>query len=183
VTIDTCADRRIEVADELQPALRQYRRLWLSLDDLAEAKAAAEQLLDARIPIPKTERPGVVLMSLTTAIVIAYSRPFVHVRGESAEADRTVPGALLRGLTAAQRELHNDIVAMRNREVAHSDAELVELELRLLADGHIAIGRNTRRPFNRGTLRSIVRLVSKVESAIDQRCEELRQVLPHHVWI
>ena len=117
---------RVVVAPELQPALRLYRRLYLSYNDLDEARATVEELLRARLPLPRQDPPSALLMALTTALVVAYARPFVNTRGESKFAERSVPGSLLRVLTSKQREAHNYLLNVRNREVAHSDADRSE---------------------------------------------------------
>ncbi len=87
------ADIRVPVTAHLQPQLRLYRRLWLAQIDLEEAKAALDEALRARIPIPRHDQPPPLLLSLTTALVVAYSRPWVYSRGQSV-AERTVPASL-----------------------------------------------------------------------------------------
>jgi hypothetical protein len=175
--------QRQAVEPRLVPQLRQYRRLWLSRVDLEEAKATVDELLRARLPLPRSRRPSPLLMALTTALVVAYARPFVNSRGSTLEADRTVPGSLLRALTARQRLIHNALVEMRNRDMAHSDADLLELHLILHPDGDGAILRATRNPFLRDELRDIRRIIEKLEAEVDRRCELLRQALPLEVWI
>jgi len=174
---------RVIVTAELQPKLKLYRRLYLSYNDLDEAKATVEELLSARLPIPRKDPPSALLMALTTALVVAYSRPFVNSRGESTFADKSVPGSLLRVLTSRQRELHDYLLQIRNREVAHSDADRSEIYLKLYSDGHGAIFRVARSPFLRVELREILRIITKLMKEIDLRCEELRRTLPLEVWI
>ncbi|MEI7774254.1 MAG: hypothetical protein WCK17_05730 [Verrucomicrobiota bacterium] len=174
---------RFAVAPELQPALRLYRRLYLSYNDLDQAKATVEELLRARLPLPRRDPPSDLLMSLTTALVVAYARPFVNSRGESKFAERSVPGSLLRVLTSRQREAHDYLLNVRNREVAHSDADRSEIYLKLYSNGHGAILRIARATFRRSELRNIHRVITKLLKEIDRRCEELRFVLPLEVWI
>ena len=174
---------RVLVAPELQPALRLYRRLYLSYNDLDEAKATVDELLRARLPLPRQDPPSALLMALTTALVVAYARPFVNSRGESKFAERSVPGSLLSVLSSRQREAHNYLLNIRNREVAHSDADRSEIYLKLYPDGHGAIFRVARAPFLRSELRDIQRIITKLIKEVDRRCEELRRVLPLQVWI
>lgn len=174
---------RVAVAPELQPALRLYRRLHLSYNDLDEAKATVEELLRARLPVPRREPPSALLMALTTALVVAYARPFVNSRGESKFAERSVPGSLLRVLTSRQREIHNYLLNVRNREVAHSDADRSEIYLQLYPNGHGAIFRAARAPFLRAELKDIHRIITKLMKEVDHRCDELRRVLPLNVWL
>jgi hypothetical protein len=175
-------DLRKSVAPHLEPQLRLYRRLWLAKVDLEEAKAAVDEILRARIPIPRRHLPPPLLLSLTTALVVAYARPWVYSRGQ-AVAERTVPGSILRTLTAKQRSVHDALVEIRNREVAHSDADILDLHLRLLRDGEAAILRTSREPFNRSDLKLVRAIIAKLEKAIDGRCGELRSVLPMDEWI
>lgn len=174
---------RVAVSPELQPALRLYRRLYLSYNDLDEAKATIEELLRARLPIPRRDPPSALLMALTTALVVAYARPFVNTRGESKFAERSIPGSLLRVLTSRQREIHNYLLHVRNREVAHSDADRSEIYLKLHPDGHGAILRVAREPFVRAELKIINGIVAKLMKEVDRKCEELRRVLPLEVWL
>lgn len=175
-------DIRSPVELHLQPKLRLYRRLWLAQVDLEESKAALDEILRARIRIPRRERPPPLLLSLTTAMVVAYSRPWVYSRGQSV-AERTVPGSLLRSLTSRQREAHEFLVDLRNKEVAHSDADILDLHLRLYPGGHSAILRTRREAFRRSELQYIRRIIEKLEAAIESQCEELRMTLPSATWI
>lgn len=175
-------DIRIPVPEQLKAELRLYRRLWLAEHALLEAKAAIDEILKARIRIPRNDIAPPLLQSLTTALVVAYARPWVASRGHSV-AERSLPGTLLRCLTSRQREIHNYLIALRNQHVAHADADVLDLHLRLYPDGHAAILRHFREPFRRAELNLIRRVIEKIEGAIELRCFELRAVLPNEQWI
>lgn len=172
-----------ELPPELQPQMRLYRRLYLARIDLDEARAAAEELLVRRIQLPRRKPPVPLLMSLTTALVVSYARPFVASRRNSLIAETTVPGVLLRTLSRDQRQRHDALIDLRNKQVAHSDAEVLEMHIRLIPDGDVGIFRAPRSPFRRDALRSILRIIAKLEDAIDMKCEELRAELPNGVWL
>lgn len=172
-----------QASDELQPQLRLYRRLYLARIDLGEAKATVEDLLARKIALPRRNLPSPLLLAMTTALVVAYARPFVHSRGQSDVAEKSVPGALLRGLTAKEREVHDYLLHLRNKEVAHSDADVLEMSLMLCEDGDGAIFRSTRSPFPRPMLRGILRVIEKLDKALDRKCEDLREELPLDTWI
>jgi hypothetical protein len=175
--------KRHAVPSNLQPQLRLYRRLYLARIDLNEAKATVEELLDRRIPLPRSKLPSALLMSLTTALVVAYARPFVNSRGQSEVADKAVPGVLLRVFTSTERELHEALLDIRNKEVAHSDADMLDMSIKLYKDGEGAIFRNARAPFHRRALKAILRMTIKLEVALEQRCTELRTELPLNAWL
>lgn len=176
-------DAQTHLSVELEPKLRLYRRLWLSRVDLEEAKATIDEILRSKIPFPRSKPPNALLMALTTALVVSYARPFINSRGQSAVAERTVPGSLLRVLTSHERMLHDELLEIRNREVAHSDADILELSLKLYSDGEGAILRTARDPIRRVELRAIRRMIEKVEREIENCYEDLRTLLPLGVWL
>src|SRR4051812_19229513 len=118
---------RTELPPALQPQLRLYRRLYIARIDLEEARATAEDLLARRIAVPRSKPPSALLMAMNTALVVSYARPFVQSRGQSEVAEKAVPGILLRGLTARERDIHEALITMRNKEVAHSDADILDM--------------------------------------------------------
>ena len=171
------------LSPEQEVHLRQYRRLWLTEIDLEEAKGTANEIITRNLRRARTHRPTALLQSLTTALVVAYTRPFVMSRGNPAFADRTVPGTLLRVFTSNERAFHEHLVMMRNREVAHSDADLTEVSLELLVDGHGGISRVTRDPLLRPQLRLLLAMIEKLEGELQKRFQELRTKLPLNVWL
>lgn len=173
---------RVQVAVEQEPDLRLYRRLWLSRIDLDEAKDAASELLSRRLSVPRTKPPSGLLLALNTALVVSYARPFVSSRGSSL-AEKAVPGSLLRIFTSAEREFHEALIEVRNKEVAHSDADYVELSLEVFDGGDGGIFRATRQPLRRPALRALTRMIGKLEREIEARCEQLRARLPQNVWL
>ncbi len=173
----------IEVPLQLLPQLRLYRRLVISSIDIEEAKATVEELIARRIALPKNGIPSGLLMALTTALVVSYSRPFINSRGQSEIADKTVPAVLLRSLTSKERVMHEEILSIRNKEVAHADADIFEISIRLFKDGHGVIFKNVRSPFTQRELKLILKMIEKLEKSFDLRCEELRAELPLYAWM
>ena len=176
------SDERFAVGAALEPDLRLYRRLWLSRIDLEEARDVASELLMRKIPVPRTKPMSGVLLALNTALVVSYARPFVSSRGTSL-ADKALPGSLLRDFSSDEREFHEVLIHLRNKEVAHTDADLLELTIEVFKDGDGGIFRPTRHPFRRPALHALHRMILKVDRAIQARCEELRDRLPHNVWL
>lgn len=175
--------QRVAVATELQPQLRLYRRLWISGTDLREAQATIKEIFDAKLPYPRRKEPSPLLAALTAALVVSYARPFVNSRGQSVVADRTVPGSLLRVLKSRERAFHDYLIGVRNREVAHSDADVLELAIELFPGGDGGICLVTRHPFRRVELRALDRMIEKLLAEIEQRCNGLRKELPLNVWL
>lgn len=173
----------ITIAKELEPQLRLYRRLVLSRMDLDEATETIDEILRLNLPLPKKHHPSPLLMALTSALVVSYARPFINSRGHSAIAEKTVPGSLLRVFSSEQRAFHDILINLRNQEVAHSDAEAMEITLQIYPDGEGTIVRFGREPLRKSELRALRRMIMKLEKEIECRCAEIRQVLPLGVWI
>lgn len=172
-----------DLNSDQQAYLRLYRRLWLTDVDLEEAKGAINEILRRDLRRPSSNKPTPLLQSLTTALVVAYCRPFVMSRGNPTYADRTVPGSILRVYSAPERAFHEELLLMRNREVAHSDADLLQILLDIFPDGHGAVSKVVRDPLSRPQLRALLRMIDKLEAELENRFEHLRKLLPHHVWL
>lgn len=175
-------DEPVSLSTEQEAKLRLYRRLWLTRIDLEETRETIDELIGRKLPLPRRQRPSPLLQSLTAALVVNYARPFVTSRGHSV-ADRAVPGSCLRVLTSDERKTHDALIDIRNRQVAHSDADILEILIEVFPDGDGGICKVTRSPFRQSELRQIRRIVTKLEAEIERNCEELRPHLPHHVWL
>lgn len=173
---------KAEVPAHLEPDLRLYRRLWLSRIDLEESRDVCSELLTRKIPLPRTKPMSGILLALNTALVVSYARPFVSSRGISV-AEKALPGTLLRVFTSAEREFHDSLIQLRNKEVAHTDADYLDLTIEVFDGGDGGIFRATREPLRRPALRVLLRMITKLERAIEARCEELRSRLPQNVWL
>ncbi len=176
-------DEPVHLLPEQEALLRQYRRLWLTEIDMEEAKGAILEILKRNLRRSRNRPPTPLLQSLTTALVVAYARPFVMSRGDSKFADRTVPGSLLKAFSPGEREFHETLIAMRNQEVAHSDADLTLVSLELLDDGHGGICKVTRDPLSRPQLRQLLKMIDKLEGELQDRFAVLRTRLPLNVWL
>ncbi len=171
------------VLTEAQEAqARLYRRFCITRIDFQETRDTLDELLRLRLPLPRRSLPSPLLQALTTALIVSYARPFVPSRGLSI-AEKAVPGSLLRRLTADERKSHDLMIDLRNREVAHSDADRLEITIRAFPGGDFFVLRTTRAPFLRKDLQHLRRIVVKLEKELDLQCEALRSELPHHVYL
>lgn len=172
----------ISLSANQEAKLRLYRRLWLTRIDLEETRETIDELIRQKLPLPRRNKPSPLLQSLTVALVVNYARPFISSRGQSV-ADKAVPGSCLRVLTSNERKSHDALLDIRNRQVAHSDADVLEISLEVFPEGDGVICRVARSPFRQSELRQIRRIVTKLEAEIERNCEELRSHLPHRVWL
>jgi hypothetical protein len=90
---------------------------------------------------------------------------------------------MLRVLSSEERAFHERLVKMRNREVAHSDADVTEVTIEVFPEGHSGICKTARNPLSRPELRRLLQMIDKLESELEARFEVLREQLPNNVWL
>jgi len=163
--------------------IRRYRRLWISRQDFSEALATIELIEISGLRRNSRGDHPIDLIILTTALMVSYARPFVDTRGKDELADRTLPGSFLRTLTRRQRELHDHMIYMRHKEIAHSDADAIGLTFRLSPSSESSISRTARDPLYRKDLNLLRVIIRKFEREIDCACSALAKTLPHHAWL
>lgn len=174
-------DIRKPVPTELELSVRRIRRLYLAQLDLDEAISAIDEIRKTGIRVSAKGRPNPLLVALTNAMVISYSRPWVHSRG-SGVAEPYLPGSLLRSLTKRQRSIHEYLIENRNVAMAHTDADAADLHLKFSHDGISAIFRYNREPFTRADLREIEAIIKKLLTLIDNERTRLSSEFPQNTW-
>jgi hypothetical protein len=97
-----------------------FKRIIISFHDLHEARRFLHELLALGEIEPFVHRRTVVQQALMTAFVVAYGRPFSGNESE-ARVRPKLPPSFLKGLSPAQKEMHNRLLELRNEEFAHSD--------------------------------------------------------------
>ena len=176
-------DEHVTLAQDQELAARRYRRLLISRQDLFESLSAIDLIDKSGQKRSSHHAHPIELVMLTTALVVTYARPFVDTRGSNHLAGRVLPGSILRTLTRKQRELHELMIHLRHKEIAHSDAEVLELSFQAYPDGESTISRTARDPLYRKELDSLRPIIGNIEKEIEHQCETLRLVLPHHTWL
>ncbi|MCP5283743.1 MAG: hypothetical protein H6933_02470 [Burkholderiaceae bacterium] len=95
----------------------QLHRTHISQRDFEEAMSYLWQI---QFNVQEETRRG-----LLTAAVVAYGRPFIGTnRRSSKKATPTVKDQILKSLETEEAVLHQQVLGVRNRAVAHSEYEL-----------------------------------------------------------
>ncbi len=113
---------------ELKGKMRQYKRILLSYADFKHAKLASSYILDSQLHENYPEGSYIILEALNCSMIVAYCRPF---SGNASRATDSVPdlsSRLLRVLSPDEREIHNVVMQDRNKALAHSDDEALQVE-------------------------------------------------------
>lgn len=148
-----------------------YSLLHVAEEDLRQAEFYATYLLKKGWHHQAWERRWTVYMqqaAFTTALATAYSRPFTVSRSWP-----KFPTRLLRHFDAAQRELHRQIVNLRNSVYAHSDIGGRLVRPFSLEGDPTAIERLPSMRFTREELERLKAMIKVIQSAIAARKMEL----------
>jgi hypothetical protein len=107
-------------------AERRRRRLLYSLHDLQQALSACEFLRECDDTQKYSRAELRRFRCYETALVIAYTRPFTQSRGEALPLSMKMTNLKL---SVDRRALHDRLVEMRNKIVAHSDSEMMRMTI------------------------------------------------------
>lgn len=113
-----------ELTPELSGKMRQFKRVLLSYSDFKHAKLAASFILSGKLHQKYPQESYIQLEALNCSMIIAYCRPF---SGNDAWAP-DLPKRLLKALNPEERSLHEIVMRDRNKVLAHSDADALQIE-------------------------------------------------------
>ena len=113
-----------DLPPEIDGKMRQYKRILLSYADFKHAKLAASYILSNQLHSKYPQESYVILEALNCSMIVAYCRPF---SGNDKSAP-DLPKRLLKILNSEEKNLHNVVMADRNKVLAHSDAEALNIE-------------------------------------------------------
>lgn len=105
-------------------AERRRRRLLYSLNDLQQALSACEFLYECEETEKYTKIDFRRFRCYETTLVVAYARPFTQSRGEAVPLTMKMVDLKL---STDRHALHDTLVEMRNKIMAHSDGEMMRM--------------------------------------------------------
>ena len=119
---------------------RLFKRIVQSEDDLDHAAECAEQILQRDLHSATAREDRCLLRCLNTALIVSYVRPFSGNRA-SPDVRKALPAEYLDVLSDEQRQLHDQLIELRNRDHAHSDPKgrSVSVGVQKVGDGVLAI--------------------------------------------
>jgi hypothetical protein len=98
------------------------RRLLYSLNDLQQALSACDFLYECEETNTYSRIELRRFRCYETTLVVAYTRPFTHSRGAAAPLTMKMVGLKL---SNDRQALHDRLMDMRNKIMAHSDSEMM----------------------------------------------------------
>lgn len=147
------------------------RRLVISHWDLREAIATAERLVALGPFGSRTGPEELERRARTLATVVAYARPFSNNRGAAVDRRLNVDEITL---SPEQRELHGELLRLRDQVFAHSDAEEAEVSLSRNVHGDLVTTLVDPRPLMRlKHAERVLELAQQVSGWIDGELAKL----------
>jgi hypothetical protein len=151
-----------------------YKRVVIASHDLADARACLNRLLGLN---------GERRASLTAALVLAYGRCCAPSRS-TAGVPAAVPGSYRMSLDVSQRGLHDRLLALRDEQYAHSDADAASVRVSVLAPdiapALMPVSNRLRMPFSDRQLAEIGGLLSSLHVYLYDQMVRLNTFLGQH---
>lgn len=148
-----------------------YARLHVALHDLYQARSFASHIEKKGWHFEPWERRWTTYMqqsAFTTALAIAYSRPFTESRGWP-----KFPSRFLSVYDEKQRNLHKRILKLRNLVYAHSDIGTRFIRPVDFGGFATAIEALPTMRFTKEEIECILAMIALLETAIRERLQQL----------
>ena len=164
---------------------RLFKRNVISSFDLYQAKMCAHHILSRGLHSSEDEEDRTLLRCLNTALIVSYIRPFSKNRG-SDDVQAKMPKRYLDVLSAKQRELHDELVNMRDQEHAHSDALVSDLTIGTRKVGPsimaIPIGRDPIAPMSKGQVEEVAEMIQLLRNKLTEEQCRIQDTLDEDVF-
>ncbi|AGH44483.1 hypothetical protein [Paraglaciecola psychrophila] len=172
-----------EIKDpELKNTFQYYYRVLLSYSDFKHAERCAKRLVEfGDTYIPENETLEAALYS---SMLVSYSRPFNSGGNSQVGNIPRLTKNIIKSLTRKEQKLHNYILLLRNKLIAHSDAEFINLDpvvaIDISKDFIVPIKNDPLAPFNESYNRECLSLCEKlIVWALEERAAIEPRVIPH----
>lgn len=153
----------------------QYNRYALAWNDLYYVGNIAKLILKEGLYDTAKINRSTERLALTTALVVTYARPFTTAKGFV-----RLPGSVTTVLTSEQRQLHEEMLAMRDKVYAHTDRQYFWATVEI-SDGEAQAITSSPRAFVFGLTEEIVtelvEVVEALKQEISRRQREFEQQL------
>ena len=113
-----------DLTPEIDGKMRQFKRILLSYADFKHAKLASSVILTDQLHDKYPQESYVILEALNCSMIVAYCRPF---SGNNSQVP-DLPNRLLKCLNSSEQEIHHVVMQDRNKVLAHSDADALQIE-------------------------------------------------------
>jgi len=112
---------------EEEGRFRQYERLLLSYADFKHAKLVSSYVLGQKLHDSAPGESSVLLEALNCSMIISYARPFSGNDQNGKRKIPDLPSNFTKILNSEEREIHQIVLNDRNKVLAHSDSEALNV--------------------------------------------------------
>lgn len=180
---DGCPDqvRADQRGDEgMDEEKRLFKRIVQSEQDLDHAAECAEQILTLDLHSSATRADKRLLRCLNTGLIVSYVKPFSGNRG-SADVRKSLPSEYIDILSDDHRRLHDQLIASRKCDHAHSDPKgrSVSVEVQKVGDGGLTIprGRDACAALSRDSVEEVAKLIQRLQAKLSEEHVRIQGVL------
>ena len=168
------------LSKRLEAELKLLKRLIIANDDFARAAQFARLIEERNLHAAPFEPDCYLLEAMTTALIVAYWRPFSENSGAGTVA--SLPKAALKQFTPPELRLHDRIGLHRNTECAHSDGDImgVRVSVRELNEQRfvIPIHRDRSGLLSREDIATVRTMITKLLGYIMEQQLRIQVLLP-----
>ena len=162
---------------QLTQEMRLLKRLVISQNDLSHTQWYANLILSKNLHHSNLDENNYLHRALNTALIVSYWRPFSN-NYESVNKDKLkkLTEKFLSDFTRDEKNFHNQIGMLRNKEVAHSEAGRHQVKVNVVnfSDAPLAIpiSRNAYIPLDQPETEMLCGMIQKLLRNISQ--EQIR---------
>jgi len=178
---------------------KQFIRLLISYNDFENAYDIASIILDGNYhdQIEKLEGKKMKILrtnlrALNCAMIIAYNRPFSGNDKSNKNPIPDLPKGVLKVFNENERLLHSSLIDNRNKIIAHSDSDAIDMEPYYIQvdetkiDLLIPLQNNTNAIYSLGAVEEIKAMCEKLMVEVVNRKfkleEELQDIIPIKIY-
>ena len=160
--------------EQMDQTKKRLSFLYIAREELIEARRYAAAQLKSEWFINGGQHESPEVKALDLSLIISYARPFKQNYGFGNVQDLLDEAS--KHFDSEETSLHDEIIALRDQEYAHSDAEANDVDI-YLDDMFEYSKKVIRVPLDRTMVNHISQMVGKLVASFDKQINELRQEL------
>ncbi len=118
----------ITLSPKVNGQMRQYKRILLSYADFKHARMISAYILASQFYEQGHPEGYTLHEALNCSMILAYCRPFSGNKASTDTGIPNLPNRVLKVLNIDERSMHDSVMHDRNKVLAHSDDEVLQVE-------------------------------------------------------
>lgn len=181
---------------EIEGKRKQLIRLLISFNDFKNAYDIANLIIEENYQervensdSEESQKNKRIWESLNSAMVIGYNRPISSNDKTNKNPIPDLPNGVFKVLNEHEKSIHQSLIDYRNKLIAHSDSEAIDMELYYMKIGEtnlkilVPLQNHTRAPFLIDIVKIIKGMCKKLMEEIFKRRNILEKELENQIPI